>query len=127
MRAQPIAGARALFVLALAQATAAVCGEADWSQSVILPQGEKPRLLFNGRDLSGWEGQVEKYWSVAEGAIRGANEAAVPVITYLFTTGKYRNFRLLFEVKQTVGEKYSTMHSAVAALGEKFLDQGEPY
>ena len=32
---------------------------------------------------------------------------------------------MLFEVQQTVDDKHSTMHSAVAALGEQFTDAGE--
>jgi hypothetical protein len=32
---------------------------------------------------------------------------------------------MLFEVKQTMSDKHSTMHSAVAALGEQFTDAGE--
>lgn len=32
---------------------------------------------------------------------------------------------MLFEVKQTMSEKHSTMHSAVATLGETFTDAGD--
>ena len=99
----------------------------DWSRSVRFPKGEKRVVLFNGRDLTGWEGRVERYWSVEEGVIRGANEDEVPASTYLFTKKSYRNFRLLFEVKQTRGERYSTMHSAVGALGEMFSDKDDRY
>ena len=83
--------------------------------------------LFNGTDLTGWEGQIEKYWSVNAGAIRGANTTPVAASTYLFTKQSYRDFRLLLEVKQTRGGKFSTMHSAVCALGEKFEDKGDPF
>ncbi|NIP93952.1 MAG: DUF1080 domain-containing protein [Akkermansiaceae bacterium] len=54
----------------------------------------------------------------------GANKGPVPSSTYLFTEKSYRDFRLLFEVKQTVSPGHSTMHSAVAALGERFEDKG---
>ncbi len=101
--------------------------EAQWARKVKLPKGEKGKVLFNGRNLSGWEGQTEKYWSVEKGTIRGANETPVPVSTYLYTKKSYRNFRLLLEVKQTRGEHYSTMHSAVGALGEKIEDKGESF
>ena len=103
------------------------CGDTDWSRSVALPKGEKRVMLFNGRNLSGWEGQVGKYWSVENGVIKGANETEVPASTYLFTKKSYRNFRLLLEVKQTRGEHYSTMHSAVCVLGEKLTDKGDPF
>jgi hypothetical protein len=115
----------ALLLMALAAPTAHC--QPDWAKSVVLPKGEKRILLFNGRNLSGWEGQIEKYWSVEKGVIRGANETEVPVSTYLFTKKRVRNFRLLFEVKQSRGEKFSTMHSAVAALGEKITDKGDPF
>lgn len=88
-----------------------------------LPEAEKPIRLFNGKDLAGWDG-AEGYWSVEEGVIKGANDKPVATSTYLFTKEKYRNFRLLFEVKQTMSPKHSTMHSAIAALGEQFEDKG---
>lgn len=102
-------------------------GQTDWAKNVALPKSEKPVPLFNGRDLSGWEGQMAKYWSVENGVIRGANTNEVLASTYLFTKQSYRTFRLLLEVKQTRGEKFSTMHSALCVLGEKFEDKGDPF
>ncbi len=83
--------------------------------------------LFNGHDLTGWEGQTETYWSVESGLIKGGNRHPSPVSTYLFTTKSFRDFRLLFEVLQTRGPNFSTMHSAVAVLGERFEDIGESF
>ena len=99
----------------------------DWAESVKLPKTETAVKLFNGKDLAGWEGQIEKYWSVQDGAIRGTNPGPVAASTYLFTRESYRDFRLLLEVKQTRGAGFSTMHSAVAALGEKFEDKGDAF
>jgi type 1 glutamine amidotransferase len=99
----------------------------DWAHGVKLPAGEKAIDLFNGKDLAGWEGQVEKHWSVADGAIRGANAGRVPASTYLFTRKSWRDFRLLLEAKQTRSPEHSTMHSAVAVLGEKIEDKGDPF
>lgn len=109
--------------------TAITCSAADsdWAGSVKLPASEKPIRLFNSKDFTGWEGQIEKYWSVENGAIKAANKDTVPVSTYLFTKQSFRNFRLLFEVKQTRGPEFSTMHSALAVLGEKFNDKGDPF
>ncbi|MDP4792547.1 MAG: DUF1080 domain-containing protein [Verrucomicrobiales bacterium] len=90
---------------------------------VALPASESPRILFNGADLAGWQGDTA-YWSVTDGTITGRNTGAVPSSTYLFTEKPYRHFRLLFEVKQTVSPAHSTMHSAIAALGERFEDAG---
>ena len=42
-----------------------------------LPAAEKPIHLFDGKDLDGWDGAKE-YWSVQDGAIRGANTSPVP-------------------------------------------------
>lgn len=89
-----------------------------------VPQSESRQNLFNGKDLTGWIGD-KKHWSVAEGLIRGANNDNVDSSTYLFTENSYRNFRLLLEVKQTMGDNYSTMHSAVCVLGERFADKGD--
>jgi hypothetical protein len=89
---------------------------------IAAPESLKP--LFNGKDLAGWTGD-KAIWSVANGMIRGANESRVPSSTYLFTDKPYRNFRMLLEVKQTLSPKHSTMHSAVAALGEQFTDAGD--
>ncbi len=111
----------------IASVTLAQSPRENWAESVILPRSETAVKLFNGSDLTGWEGQIEKYWSVNDGAIRGTNTAPVAASTYLFTTASYRNFRLLLEVKQTRGEKFSTMHSAVCALGEKFEDHGDQF
>ena len=90
---------------------------------VALPPSEVPRILFNGVDLAGWQGDTA-FWSVADGTITGRNTGPVPSSTYLFTEKPHRNFRLLFEVKQTVSPAHSTMHSAIAALGERFEDTG---
>ncbi len=99
----------------------------SWSQQVELPAGETPIKLFDGSTLTGWQGLTAEYWSVEDGVILGKNDQAVPASTYLFTEKSYRNFRLLMEVKQTLGEKYSTMHSAVCCLGEVIEDKGQKY
>ena len=115
------------FVLLISLAATALAENPDWAASVALPKSETAVKLFNGSDLAGWEGQIEKYWSVNDGAIRGTNTAPVAASTYLFTKQSYRDFRLLLEVKQTRGGKFSTMHTPVCALGEKFEDKGDPF
>lgn len=87
------------------------------------PPSEAAYSLFNGIDLEAFQGDATR-WSVVDGMIRGANDNPVESSTYLFTNNKFRNFRLLLEVKQTMSDKHSTMHSAVAALGEPFTDKG---
>lgn len=97
------------------------------AQAIVFPAEETPVRLFNGKDLSGWKGKTGSYWTVTDGMIRGANEMPVPASTYLWTQEPYREFRLLLRVKQTRGPTYSTMHSAVAALGDVMTDQGDPF
>jgi hypothetical protein len=113
----------ALVIPLLAAVSFAATGNPLDAVAKTLPASEKPIYLFNGKDLTGWEG-APGIWSVVDGEIVGANAKPLPSSTYLFTKGAYREFRLLFEVKQTLSPKHSTMHSAVAALGERFEDKG---
>jgi len=98
---------------------------AGWSAAVKLPEAEQSKAvkLFNGRDIEGWEGHVDPYWSVENGEIVGRNTEANPpkVSTYLLTKKPYRNFRLLLEGKLVTSE----MHSGVAIWGKKFEKDGE--
>lgn len=104
----------------------------DWSRSQLAQaatsEQDSAEVLFDGWSLAGWRGD-EAYWSVEDGAIVGRNVEgqAVPTSSYLYTAGTYRDFRLLFEVRQTRSEAHSPMHSAVAVLGERFDDRGNPY
>ena len=99
-------------------------GAADWSrtQAAKLAKSEERVELFNRYDLTGWQGDA-KLWSVVDGNIVGKNEGAVPTSSYLFTEKSYREFRLLFGVRQVVSPRHSTMHSAVAVLGERIDDK----
>ncbi|MFT5857621.1 MAG: arylsulfatase A-like enzyme [Verrucomicrobiales bacterium] len=98
-----------------------------WSERVAkqLPAEENAAQLFDGKTLDGWDG-AEEYWSVDEknGWIMGKNSKPVASSTYLFSEKSYREFRLILEVKQVVSAEHSTMHSAIAALGERFTDKG---
>jgi Domain of Unknown Function (DUF1080) len=111
------------FLVTLAQDAATA---KEWSESVRLPEGEQAVSLFNGHDLSGWHGNT-KYFTVIDGMIRAANEDPVATSTYLFTKDKYRNFRLLFEVKQTRSPRHATTHSAIAAMGQPIKDGDNPF
>jgi hypothetical protein len=99
----------------------------DWSEQQVnkLPKGEKPIHLFNGTDLTGWKGQIAKYYSVEDGEIvaRNSQQNAPAASTYLLTTKNYRNFRLIFEAKLVTSE----MHSGIAFWGEPVERKGDPY
>jgi hypothetical protein len=59
--------------------------------------------LFNGKDLTGWEGLKEN-WSVKEGAIVGSTAPAGlkgGFNTFLCSQKKYKDFELSFQVKLT--------------------------
>lgn len=84
------------------------------------------RPLFDGASLTGWTGDP-RYWSVVDGAIVGRNDGPVATSTYLFSDEVFRDFRLTLRVRQTRGPEFSTMHSAVAALGERFADGDNDY
>ena len=60
--------------------------------------GEKQ--LFNGKDLTGWHGQME-FWSVQDGAITGktTNEVMVKENTFLIWDGEVGDFELTFKYK----------------------------
>jgi hypothetical protein len=104
-------------------ALATLCS-ADWSQSIKFPESEKPVALFNGKDLTGWEGNMQ-YWSVKDVALVGKNSAenAPKASTYLHTKKKFRAFRLIFEGKLVTSE----MHSGVALWGQPVEKEGDPH
>ena len=68
--------------------------------------------LFNGKDLDGWVGNMD-LWSVQDGEIVGKNTKPVPVSTYLTTTRKFSDFRIIADVKLVK----SDMHSGIAFWG----------
>jgi hypothetical protein len=72
---------------------------------------EKPIHIFNGKDLTGWEGNPA-HWSVQDGVIVGKLDGA-KASTYLVTKKRYRDFRLIVTVKQVV----RNAHSGIAYWG----------
>lgn len=97
--------------------------EEDWSSSVKFPAKETPVKLFNGKDFKGWQGHIDKYFSIKDGVIIAKNDKdnAPKVSTYLLTEKKYRNFRLIFEGKLVE----SHMHSGIAIWGKQHEHEGE--
>ena len=116
---------RILVVMISCRASFAVAG--DWSEDQIarLPAGETPVRLFNGKDLTGWEGHTGRYFNVEDGIIvgRNAQENAPKSSTYLLTTQKYRNFRLIFESRLLTSE----MHSGIAFWGKTIEKDEGPF
>lgn len=123
-RSHRIASFVFLLLLALSLNTSLAEG---WSEQQIpkLPEGEKAVRLFNGQDFTGWEGQIEKYFSIENGEIvaKNSQENAPLASTYLVTKKPYRNFRLIFEAKLVESE----MHSGIALWGKTVEKSGDPY
>ena len=78
--------------------------------------------LFNGKDLDGWEGNMD-LWSVENGEIVGKNTKPVPVSTYLLTKRKFSDFRLVASGKLVKSE----MHTGFAFWGRIAPDHGDKY
>jgi len=77
---------------------------------------EAGAAFFNGRDLSGWEGLTDKYWSAKEGAIVGYTKEDPKFNTFLCTKKKYKDFELSFAVRLKDG----TGNSGVQIRSEVF-------
>ncbi len=103
----------------------AAASSGNWSAEQKFPTGEKPAALFNGKNLDGWAGQIEKYWSVHDGVIvaKHTKDDAPKASTYLTTKKKYRNFRLVFEGKLVTSE----MHSGVSLWGRSVEKESDPH
>ncbi len=117
-----LAGLLAVSFLTLA--SPAVFAQAKKEAPIMPPlKGERETIhLFNGKDLTGWEGH-EQYWSVQDGVIVGKNTEPVKVSTYLLTKKKFSDFRLVFEFKLAKSE----MHSGIAMWGRIAPDKGDKY
>lgn len=65
------------------------------------PAGKRTRL-FDGKSFGGWEGDTQRTWRIASGALVGGDLAqTVPHNAFLCTTRSYTNFDLRLEVKLT--------------------------
>lgn len=75
----------------------------------------EPIALFNGKDLTGWEGNP-KLWSVEDGAITGATTAENPASDNTFLIwkkGKVANFKLKLQYKMTPGDDKGYVNSGI--------------
>jgi hypothetical protein len=103
-----------LLVLLLINKDTALAADKDKAPVVPPAKGKSETIkLFNGKDLSGWEG-FEDHWSVKDGVIVAKNTKPIKFSTYLLTKEKYTDFRLVFSAKLVESE----MHSGVSFWGE---------
>ena len=64
-------------------------------------EAPKGTAIFNGKDLTGWEGLTD-YWSVKDGALVGASpKDGLKFNTFLCSKQKYGDFELKFQVRLT--------------------------
>ena len=67
--------------------------------------GAEPKALFDGKTLTGWEGDTKKTWRIEEGAIVGGSlDEVVPRNEFLCTTKTYGDFELKLKFK-LLGDK----------------------
>lgn len=75
------------------------------SASIGQAEEPKPVPLFDGKTLTGWEGETEKTWRVEDEAIVGGSlDTVVPRNEFLCTTKSYGDFELKVKFK-LLGDK----------------------
>jgi hypothetical protein len=68
-------------------------------------QAGSDKEFFNGQNLTGWEGLLDQFWSVKDGAIVGSTAPeGIKYNTFLCSKKKYKDFELQFQVKLTPGK-----------------------
>jgi hypothetical protein len=68
----------------------------------------KPRLLFDGKSLAGWEGDTKKTWRIEKGVIVGGSlDDVVPRNEFLCTTKSYGDFELKVKFKLQGDRKHA--------------------
>ncbi len=83
-----------------------------------------PVSIFDGRTFQGWEGDTQKTWRIAEGAIvAGSLTEQVPRNEFLASTRRYTNFVLRLKVKLTGTEGF--VNSGVQIRSERIPNDAE--
>lgn len=75
----------------------------------------EPKALFNGKDLTGWEGNPD-LWSVQDGVITGRTTAEKPTKgnTFLiWKDGEVADFEITFKYKMTPGDDKGSVNSGM--------------
>jgi hypothetical protein len=83
-----------------------------------------PEPFFNGKDLTGFEGLLEQFWSVKDGAIIGTTAPkGINYNTFLCSKKKYKDFEMQFQVKLNKGNSGIQIRSHIHNK-EKFAVTG---
>ncbi len=83
-----------------------------------------PQSLFNGKDLTGWEGNPD-LWSVKDGVITGQTtvEKPAPANTFLiWKAGEVSDFEIKFKYKMTPGDDKGFVNSGLQ-FRSKIVDE----
>lgn len=95
--------------------------------------GEKD-AFFNGKNLDGFEGLIDQFWSVKDGAIVGQSpKEGLKFNTFLCSKKKYKDFEMSFQVKMTkTGNSGIQIRSKIInqekfAVGGPQCDMGAQY
>jgi len=94
---------------------------ANVSLSAEPPEGFQ--RIFNGRDLSGWEGNPA-YWSVQDGSLTGIVDGSLKHNRFIvWKEGTLKNFELLVQVNVTAGGNSGLNYRSTARpdLGEEVV------
>ena len=90
--------------------------------------------FFNGKDLTGFEGLLDQFWSVKDGAIVGSTAPkGINYNTFLCSKKKYKDFEMQFQVKLTKSGNSGIQIRSHIHNKEKFAvtgpqcDMGGPY
>lgn len=107
-----------------------VCVLAEDAATTAPPEPEGMRVLFNGKDLSGWDGDP-RLWSVKDGVIHGETTAEVPAkgntfIIWKDGTTKDFELRLSFRCNATnnSGIQYRSKHITDDKVSNKWVVRG---
>jgi hypothetical protein len=66
--------------------------------------GDK-HAFFNGKNLDGFEGLIDQFWSVKDGAIVGTGgDKTIPFNTFLCSKHKYKDFEMSFQIRLKGGK-----------------------
>jgi hypothetical protein len=101
-----------------------------WSAVGVITWGAEPTVppegfqaIFNGRDLSGWEGN-STYWSAKDGCLTGVTDGSLKHNRFIvWRGGRLKNFELRVKVKVTPGGNSGLNYRSQARpdLGEEVV------
>src|SRR6266436_1521738 len=86
--------------------------------------GDKDHF-FNGKNLDGFEGLLDQFWSVKDGAIVGSTAPkGINFNTFLCSKQKYKDFEMQFQVKLTKSGNSGVQIRSKIADPKKFSVSG---